>query len=83
MKGNKKERDISVELLRIVAAIIVIGTHIKFTDFVNANGDIDKSKVMLDSFLVRALQFFLWYWDFSILEIQALKNLLEGQYFQL
>ena len=54
----KKSRDYNVELLRIAAALIVIGTHIKFTDFTTKFGEVDKTKVLWDSFFGEGVTIF-------------------------
>ncbi len=44
------KRDSSVELLRIFACWIVVGTHIKLSGYYNADGSVDKSRTILSNF---------------------------------
>ncbi|MGN0495213.1 MAG: acyltransferase [Lachnospiraceae bacterium] len=47
---HEDKKDASVELMRIVACITVIATHIKLRDFVCLDGTINKSQIFLASF---------------------------------
>ena len=57
-QNTKNKRDVSVELLRIIASFIVVGTHIKLTSYILESGEVDRSVLFISSFFGEGVTIF-------------------------
>ena len=73
---NKKQRDISVELIRIVACIIVIATHMALTTYNIYEVQVDWSRLFTKSFLADGVGIFFLITGFFIANGRNYKKIL-------
>lgn len=76
----KPNRDIGVELLRIIACIIVIGTHVKLTDLPTSlpGHEIDISRTIIGGFLGEGVTVFFFIMGFYLFKGTSFKKRLAG-----
>lgn len=75
-KSTKKQRDIAVELIRIIACLIVIGTHLALTTYNIYEVQVDWSRLFTKSFLADGVGIFFLITGFFIANGRSYKKVL-------